>query len=85
MKKIIDDYSPILENVPFEEIKEQVQEKDKKKESITKPSQIQNWTLETDTWELEKSKQLTSQSPTSSGTQTRISVPNKEQNTQPTT
>ena len=27
MKKIIDDYSPILENVPFEELKEQVQEK----------------------------------------------------------
>ena len=33
MKKIIDDYSPILENVPFEEIKEQVQETKKKKES----------------------------------------------------
>jgi hypothetical protein len=33
MKKIIDDYSPILENVPFEEIKEQVKEKEKKKES----------------------------------------------------
>ena len=33
MKKIIDDYSPILENVPFEELKEQVQEKEKKKES----------------------------------------------------
>ena len=27
MKKIIDDYSPILENVPFEDIKEKVQEK----------------------------------------------------------
>ena len=33
MKKIIDDYSPILENVPFEELKEQVQEKETKKES----------------------------------------------------
>ena len=33
MKKIIDDYSPILENVPFEELKEQVQEKEKKKGS----------------------------------------------------
>ena len=29
MKQIIDDYSPILENVPFEELKEQVQEKEK--------------------------------------------------------
>ena len=33
MKKIIDDYSPILENVPFEELKGQVQQKEKKKES----------------------------------------------------
>ena len=29
MKKIIDDYSPILEDVPFEDIKEKVQEKTK--------------------------------------------------------
>ena len=27
MKKIIDDYSPILEGVPFEEISEKVREK----------------------------------------------------------
>ena len=34
MKTIIDDYSPILENVPFEELKDQVQSKSKtKKES----------------------------------------------------
>jgi hypothetical protein len=34
MKQIIDDYSPILEDVPFEEIKDQVQSKSKtKKES----------------------------------------------------
>ena len=29
MKTIIDDYSPILENVPFEELKDQVQSKSK--------------------------------------------------------
>jgi hypothetical protein len=29
MKKIIDDYSPILEDVPFEDIKEKVREKTK--------------------------------------------------------
>ena len=28
MKKIIDDYSPILENVPFEELKEQMEDMD---------------------------------------------------------
>jgi phage terminase small subunit len=39
MKKIIDDYSPILENVPFEELKEQVQEKEKS-ESEDSPSRI---------------------------------------------
>ena len=33
MKKIIDDYSPILENVPFQEIKDQVQKSSKTKES----------------------------------------------------
>ena len=33
MIKIIDDYSPILENVPFEELKGQVQQEEKKKES----------------------------------------------------
>ena len=31
MKTIIDDYSPILENVPFEELKDQVQSKSKTK------------------------------------------------------
>ena len=31
MKKIIDDYSPILEDVPFEDIKEKVREKTKSK------------------------------------------------------
>ena len=36
MKKIIDDYSPILENVPFEEIKGQVLSESETKES---PSQ----------------------------------------------
>ena len=39
MKEIIDDYSPILENVPFEELKEQVQEKEKS-ESEDSPSRI---------------------------------------------
>jgi phage terminase small subunit len=33
MKKIIDDYSPILENVPFQEIKDQVLSESEKKES----------------------------------------------------
>jgi len=36
MKKIIDDYSPILENVPFQEIKEQVLSESEKKESQSK-------------------------------------------------
>ena len=33
MKKIIDDYSPILEDVPFEDIKEKVREKTKPKKA----------------------------------------------------
>ena len=37
MKQIIDDYSPILENVPFEDIKEEVtQSKEKTKASSRK-------------------------------------------------
>ena len=36
MKKIIDDYSPILEKVPFQEIKEQVLSESEKKESQSK-------------------------------------------------
>ena len=31
---IIDDYSPILENVPFEELKDQVQSKSKTKREV---------------------------------------------------
>mgnify|MGYP003112775964 CR=1 FL=1 len=43
MKKIIDDYSPILENVPFEEIKGQVLS-----ESETKESPLQKDSLHSD-------------------------------------
>ena len=35
MKQIIDDYSPILENVEFEELKEKVKEAPKKKKKKT--------------------------------------------------
>ena len=45
MKKIIDDYSPILENVPFEELKGQVQQKEKKKESEEDSLHLDNATL----------------------------------------
>ncbi len=34
MKKIIDDYSPILEDVPFEDIKEKVREKTKLQKDV---------------------------------------------------
>ena len=41
MKTIIDDYSPILENVPFEELKDQVQSKSKtkRKSELSKSSE----------------------------------------------
>ena len=40
MKTIIDDYSPILENVPFEELKEQVQSKPKKRSEASSESSL---------------------------------------------
>jgi hypothetical protein len=36
MKQIIDDYSPILEDVPFEELSEKVREKTKSQKSVQK-------------------------------------------------
>ena len=38
MKTIIDDYSPILENVPFEELKDQVQSKSKRSKTSNESS-----------------------------------------------
>ena len=39
MKTIIDDYSPILEDVSFEEIKDQVKSKSKTKEELEPSSE----------------------------------------------